>query len=360
MIVAGDIDRGGVFASLYGTVALLSDLDQAQVAAFVINKFRGDLGLLQPGIDALTTMTGRPTLGVLPWHPDLWIDAEDSLSYADGRVIGRPEPPRGSQWLRVAAVRLPHISNATDLEALAAESGVSVRLTTSVAELADADLVVLPGSKSTVDDLAWLRSTGLAAAIVDHARSGRPVLGICGGFQMLARSIDDDVESGRGRVDGLGLLPIEITFHPEKTLRHAAGAAYGVAVRGYEIHHGQVSAADATLEPLIVRTDGAGEGARSAGIFGPHWHGAFESDAFRRAFLEEAARSSGRAGFVVAPDTAYADRRTRMLDLLGDLVEEHLDTEQLLASDRARSAARLPFLPPGAPSTAIDRWNWRR
>ena len=132
------------------------------------------------------------------------------------------------------------------------------------------------------------------------------MLGICGGFQMLARSIDDEVESGRGRVEGLGLLPIEITFAKEKTLRHAAGTAYGVEVRGYEIHHGQVSAAEATLEPLIARADGAGEGGRRDGVFGTHWHGAFESDAFRRAFLQDAARCSGRNGFVVAPT-----RRTR-------------------------------------------------
>ncbi len=159
-------------------------------------------------------MTGRPTLGVLPWHADLWVDAEDSLSYADGRVLGRPEPPRGTQWLRVAVIRLPRISNATDVEALAGEPGVVVRLTTSPAELADADLIVVPGSKSTVADLEWLRANGLVAAIEDHVRAGRPVLGICGGFQMLGRTIYDAVESGQGRVDGLGLLPIEVTFAP--------------------------------------------------------------------------------------------------------------------------------------------------
>src|SRR5579859_1225457 len=145
VIVVGDIDRGGVFASFYGTVALLGPEDQALVAGFVVNKFRGSLDLLRPGLDQLARLTGRPAYGVLPWHPDLWLDAEDSLSYVDGRLIGRPGPPVGSDWLRVAFVRLPRISNGTDAEALAAEPGVAVRLTTSPADLADADLVVLPG-----------------------------------------------------------------------------------------------------------------------------------------------------------------------------------------------------------------------
>ncbi|HEU4426618.1 MAG TPA: cobyric acid synthase, partial [Pilimelia sp.] len=199
-VVVGDIDRGGVFASLFGTVALLSPEDQALVAGFVVNKFRGDAGLLQPGLDMLRGVTGRPTYGVLPWHVDLWLDAEDSLAY--GTVLGRPAPPYGTQWLRVAVVRLPRVSNATDAEALATEPGVRVRLTIEPAEIDDADLVVLPGSKSTVEDLAWLRRSGLADAVLAHAASGKPLLGICGGFQMLAEQIHDEVESRRGTVAG--------------------------------------------------------------------------------------------------------------------------------------------------------------
>ncbi|HEY2794498.1 MAG TPA: cobyric acid synthase, partial [Micromonosporaceae bacterium] len=346
VIVAGDIDRGGVFAALHGTVALLSRADQALVAGFVINKFRGDVELLRPGTDALERLTGRPTYGVVPWHPDLWIDAEDSLAYADGRVIGRPAAPRGSQWLRVAAVRLPRISNATDLEALASEPGVAVRLTTSPAELADADLVVLPGSKSTVADLAWLHETGLADAVLAHAGAGRPVLGLCGGFQMLGRVIHDEVESGRGRVAGLGLLPIEVTFAPTKTVRLAEGTGFGAPIRAYEIHHGFVSSSGGA-EPLIRRRDSSGEGAVVAHVAGTHWHGAFESDEFRRAYLGEAARLAGRTGFRVAPDTVFADRRERMLDLLGDLVDEHLDTAALSRLIDAGVPADLPFVPPG-------------
>jgi adenosylcobyric acid synthase len=346
-IVVGDIDRGGVFAALYGTLALLDEADQALLAGFVVNKFRGDLGLLQPGLDALTKLTGRPTYGVLPWHPDLWLDGEDSLAY--GHTVGRPGPPHGTRWLRVAAVRLPRISNATDVEALAAEPGVRVHLTVAPADLADADVVVLPGSKSTVDDLNWLRRTGLADAVVAHAAAGRPLLGICGGYQMLAERIRDDVESRVGTVPGLGLLPIEVAFAPDKTLTRPSGVAFGgEPVHGYEIHHGYVT--KESREPLIRLPDGTGEGARYGHVFGTHWHGAFECDGFRRAFLTEAARLAGRDGFRVAPDTRYAAVRERALDVLGDLVEEHLDTGALWRLIERGAPAGLPFVPPGAPA----------
>ncbi|MBG6100165.1 adenosylcobyric acid synthase [Micromonospora vinacea] len=348
-IVVGDIDRGGVFASMFGTVALLDPADQALIAGFVINKFRGDLGLLQPGLDMLRQVTGRPTYGVLPWALDLWLDAEDSLAY--GRVLGRPAAPHGSEWLDVAVVRLPRISNATDVEALATEPGVRVRLTIEPAELAAADLVVLPGSKSTVADLAWLRETGLADAVATHVAAGKPLLGLCGGFQMLGRAIHDPVESRQGSVPGLGLLPIDITFDPRKTVRQSAGTGHGgLPVRGYEIHHGYVSQADPGLTPLLTGDDGVGEGAVLGAVHGTHWHGAFESDGFRRWFLTEAARLAGRSGFRVAPATSFAAARERSLDLLGDLVEEHLDTDALWRLIEVGPPADLPFIPPGAPS----------
>ncbi|MET0417892.1 MAG: cobyric acid synthase [Actinoplanes sp.] len=344
-IVVGDIDRGGVFAALFGTVALLDPADQALISGFVINKFRGDLGLLRPGLDMITAATGRPVHGVLPFHLDVWLDAEDSLAY--GRVLGRPGPPHGTEWLRVAVVRLPRISNATDAEALAAEPGVRVRLTIEPAEIAEADLVVLPGSKATVSDLAWLRETGLADAIQQHAAAGKPLLGICGGFQMLAETISDEVESRRGTVPGLGLLPVEITFGPRKILARPTGAGLGAEVTGYEIHHGYVSAGDA--EPLLHHDGGRPEGAVAGPVSGTHWHGAFESDEFRRRFLTAAARQAGRHGFVVAPDTRFAAVRERALDVLGDMVEEHLDTDALWRLIEDGPPAGLPFIPPGAP-----------
>ncbi|GAA0530748.1 cobyric acid synthase [Paractinoplanes ferrugineus] len=345
-IVVGDIDRGGVFAALFGTLALLGPEDQALVAGFVINKFRGDPGLLKPGLDMITAVTGRPVHGVLPFHPDVWLDAEDSLAY--GRTLGRPGPPHGTEWLRVAVVRLPRISNATDAEALAAEPGVRVHLTIEPGDLADADLVVLPGSKATVSDLAWLRERGLDEAIRRHAAAGKPLLGICGGFQMLSRRIDDEVESGAGVVDGLGLLPVDIAFAERKTLTRSAGAGLGAPVHGYEIHHGLVVGGEP--EPLLRYDDGRPEGAVAGNVSGTHWHGAFENDEFRRRFLTRAARDAGRRGFVVAPDTRFAALRGRALDVLGDLVEEHLDTDALWRLIEQGPPPGLVFVPPGAPT----------
>lgn len=347
VVVVGDIDRGGVFAHLFGTVALLSAADQALVAGFVINKFRGDPALLEPGLDQLYGLTGRRVLGVLPWNADLWLDAEDSLSYAADGVVGRPRPPVGEQWLRVAVVRLPRISNGTDVEALACEPGVSVRFVTEPSRLADADLVVLPGSKATVHDLEWLRRTGLADAVVGHARRGMPVLGICGGFQMLGTRITDAYESRTGTVDGLGLLDVEFEFRRDKILRRPTGFAFDHPATGYEIHHGTV--VDQPAGGLVTLPDGTPEGVLDGAVAGTHWHGLLENDEPRRALLAWAAGHAGRSGFRTADGTSFAAAREAQLDLLGDLVAEHMDTDVLrrLLADGAPSG--LPVLPPGAP-----------
>ncbi len=317
-IVVGDIDRGGVFASMFGTLAVLSSQDQALIAGFVINKFRGDQRLLQPGIDMLAAMTGRPTLGVLPWLSGLWLDVEDSLD-----LDSRPPStlaPLGAQTLRIAVVRLPRLSNVTDVDALAAEPGVAVRLVTRPEELDDVDLVVLPGTRATVADLAWLRTTGLATAIVARAAAGGAVLGICGGYQMLASRIEDEVESRRGAVDGLGLLPASVQFARAKTLGRPRGTALGEPVLGYEIHHGVV-----TVEGGEQFLDGC----RAGSVWGTTWHGVFENDGFRRAYLRQLAASSGRR-FTVAEATSFRGLREERLDSLGDLVADHLDTDALL------------------------------
>ncbi|MEA2417911.1 MAG: adenosylcobyric acid synthase, partial [Thermoleophilaceae bacterium] len=198
-IVVADIDRGGVFASLFGTLALLEPEDQALVAGFVINKFRGDQGILEPGLERLEELTARPTLGVLPWVEDLWMDVEDSLALE----APRPEQPAAGATVDVAVVRLRWMSNFTDLDALAAEPGVRVRFTRSVADVERADLVVVPGTKATVEDLDRLRASGLDRALARRAAAGGPVLGICGGYQLLGEHILDDVESRRGAVEGL-------------------------------------------------------------------------------------------------------------------------------------------------------------
>jgi adenosylcobyric acid synthase len=354
-IVVGDIDRGGVFASLYGTVALLSPEDQALISGFIINKFRGDPALLAPGNAQLTQLTGRPVLGTLPWVENLWLDAEDSLSYAPDGVIGRGEPPLGSSWLRVAVPRLPRMSNVTDVDALAAEPGVQVRLVRNPAALADADLVVIPGTRETVDDLAWLRRTGLADAILDHHHAGRPVLGICGGFQMLARRIADTVESGVGTVDGLGLAPVEIEFAAAKTLDRPSGHCGSEPVSGYEIHHGRVSWRDPAAPGWITTASGQVEGIciteGNGAVYGTHWHGTLECDGFRRNLLAEVASQRGLAGFVVPSKTEYQQVRAAALDALADLVANHIDTRALARLIGAGAPAGLPFLAPGTPQT---------
>ncbi|MEV4317269.1 cobyric acid synthase [Actinocrispum sp. NPDC049592] len=347
VLVVGDIDRGGVFAHLYGTLALLSPADQALVAGFVINKFRGDPALLQPGLDQLLSLTGRPVFGVVPWNRDLWLDAEDSLSYTPDRVVGRPRGPVGEDWLRVAVVRLPRISNGTDVEALACEPGVSVRFVTEPSRLADADLVVLPGSKATVNDLEWLRGNGLADAVVAHARQGKPLMGICGGFQMLAAGIVDSVESGVGAVAGLGLVDVDVEFGVQKVLARPDGVAFGAVATGYEIHHGRV-VRRGDLDGLVRLADGSVEGALVGGVAGTHWHGLLENDEVRRGFLRWAAGWAGR-DFVVAEGTEFAAVREGQLDLLADLVETHLDTGGLRRLLAEGAPGGLPVLPPGAP-----------
>jgi adenosylcobyric acid synthase len=280
---------------------------------------------------------------VLPFDDRLWLDAEDSLSTAADGVVGRPAPPLGRRWLRVAVVRLPRISNATDVDALACEPGVAVRYVTEPSRLVDSDLVVLPGTKSTVSDLEWLRRTGLADAVAAHARGGGAVLGICGGYQMLGRRIVDEVEvEGGGDVAGLGLLDLEIRFEHDKHLGRPSGAAFGHPVTGYEIHHGRVVG---NAHPPLVQDDVNGpEGSDAGRVVGTHWHGLLENDGFRRALLARV----GPDGFEVAPDTCFADVRAAQLDLLAGLVDGYLDTDAVLRLIADGATPGLPFVPPGS------------
>ncbi|WP_194860402.1 cobyric acid synthase [Dietzia sp. SYD-A1] len=332
VVVVGDIDRGGVFAAMYGTVALLDAADQRLVAGFVVNKFRGDPSLLAPGLDHLEALTGRRVHGVLPWSPDVWLDSEDALDIG-GR---RADPGRA---LRVAVIRLPRISNFTDVDALGLEPDVDVEFVTDPRTVRGADLVVLPGTRATIDDLAWLRSRGLDRAVIDHAHAGGSVFGICGGFQMLGRLVRDPegVEGPEGaEVDGLGLLDVETEFGPEKVLRLPTGEALGHAAAGYEIHHGRIGLG---ADPEFLG------GARRDGVAGTMWHGSLESDGFRQAYLAEVAARVGRVREPSGVDFAAA--RERRLDLLGDLAVEHLDLDALLELAR-EGAPEMPSLPPGS------------
>jgi adenosylcobyric acid synthase len=318
-VVVGDIDRGGVFAAMYGTLALLDEADQALVRGWVVNKFRGDLGLLRPGLDTLEELTGRPVLGVLPWLPDLWLDSEDSLALRDRvRRTGPAADP-----LRVGVVVLPRVSNFTDVDALCTEPGLDVRFVDQPRDLATIDVVVLPGTRATLSDLAWLRARGLADAVVAHAARGGAVLGICGGFQMLGATVadPDGVEGEPGAVvEGLGLLDARTTFGTEKVLRLPTGSALGAPASGYEIHHGRVE---------VVAGEEFLGGARHGRVFGTMWHGSLEGDVFRRAWLQEVAGLLGRD--LTPGSHSFADLREARLETLADAVEEHLDVEALLA-----------------------------
>ena len=302
-IVVGDIDRGGVFASLYGTVALLPDDLRPLVRGFVVNKLRGDPALLADGPAELERRCGVPTLGVLPYLRGVSLDAEDSLALpqvagADGSAVD------------VAVIRFPRIANFTDLDPLSMEPDVGVRFVDRAAALGRPDLVVLPGTKATVADLEWLRGRGLDRAV---EASGARVLGICGGYQMMGRTIVDDVESRRGAVAGLGWLDAETVFEPTKVTRQRRGHALHHQVTGYQIHHGRVTASD----PWIVLDDAYGEGPEGSirGRFsGTTLHGLFEGDGFRAAFLG------------VAPSgLSFAAARENQLDRLADMLEAHLD-----------------------------------
>jgi adenosylcobyric acid synthase len=341
-ILVADIDRGGAVAGLYGTLALLEPADQALVAAFVVNKFRGDRALLTPGLGTLRRLTGRPVLGVLPWTGDLWLDAEDSVAL-DTRARPAGGPPLGHEVLRVSVIRLPRISNFTDIDALSAEPGVLVRMAATAEELADADLVIVPGSRATVADLAFLRERGMSDVLSARALAGRPILGICGGFQMLTEEIADDVESGVGTVSGLGLLPAAVRFAKTRTLGRPTGIAYGVRVSGYEIRRGVVRISGITAEPFL-------DGCRSGAVWGTSWHGTLENDQFRRAFLADVAAFAGR-DFKPAPDTNFAALRQASLDTLGDLVADNLDTDAMLRL--------IEGGPPGLPVLTPARPKWR-
>jgi adenosylcobyric acid synthase len=325
VLLVGDIDRGGLFASLYGTLALLSAEDQSLVAGFLVNKFRGDPAVLAPGLERMSTMTGRPFLGTLPWITGLGLDGEDSLALDTPRPV---KPPLGRDVLRVAVARLGRISNFTDFDALAHEPGVSVRFTGSAEELLDADLAVLPGTKATVEDLKLLRSRRIDHAFAERVKRATPTLGICGGYQMLGGRIEDGVESGEAEALGLGLLPVMTFFAEEKVLGRPEGRAIGFGdaeVSGYEIHHGRVRRYGG--DPLFETDEGI-EGCRIGTTLGTTWHGVLESDGFRRALLQWVA---GERGLDWRPgEESFAAAREAQLEKLGDLVADHVDRDVVM------------------------------
>ncbi|MBW3084983.1 Cobyric acid synthase [Austwickia sp. TVS 96-490-7B] len=333
VVLVGDIDRGGLLASLYGHWAILDDADRALLAGYVVNKFRGDVDVLRPGLEEITRRTGMRSYGVLPWLDGVWLDGEDALDLGAWRAHRTDDEVDADAVLRVAVVAFPRTSNATDVDALAHEAGVDVVVTRDPGRVRDADLVVLPGSRSTIADLDWLRRTGLADAVISRVAAGRPTLGICGGYQMLAVHIDDEngVESSSGHradsggVPGLGLLPVHVVFGADKHLGRPRGTWRGHHVVGYEIHHGVCEPLEGTetdVEPFL-------DGYHRGPVWGTLWHGALENDSFRRAWLTEIAQSVGST-WQPHPDTpGFTQRRETMIDDLADAVEEHLDLAAL-------------------------------
>jgi len=322
-IVVADVDRGGMLAAAYGTVALLPAHLRACVRGFLVNRFRGDVGLLQPGLRTLEERTGLPVLGVLP-HVDGAVDAEDSLD-----VPGRAGGADRTDAIRVAAIATPCLSNFTDLEPIMAEPEVSVRFVQTPEGLHGADLIVLAGSRAVVDDLAWMRTRGFVDAL---SRTDAVVLGICGGYQMLGDSIrdPDGVESATDVVDGLGLLPVTTTFDATKTTRIRRGEAFGAPVTGYEIRHGRPRRRDG--DGWVHLDDEHGREHEGAyvddRVFGTSVHGLFESDELRSAFLTWVACRRGRE-FRPA-SIGFADARRGFHDALADAIEAHADVDRLL------------------------------
>ncbi|HBX54931.1 cobyric acid synthase [Pseudomonas sp. UBA2684] len=318
VILIADIDKGGVFAHLVGTLALLSESEQARVQGFVINRFRGDIALLQPGLDWLQQRTGKPVLGVLPYLMDFHLEAEDAI---DTR-----QTAKAAETLKVVVPVLPRISNHTDFDPLRLHPQVELSFVGPGQTIPPADLIILPGSKSVRADLAFLRQQGWAAAIAKHLRYGGKLLGICGGLQMLGTQIDDPhgLEGAAGCSEGFGLLDFTTVLEPQKQLRNVRGqlCLEHAAVSGYEIHAGVSTGAG--LNAAVRLDDGRADGGLSADgqVLGTYLHGLFETPQACSALLRW-------AGLCEVQQVDYHALRERDIERLADLVEAHLDTEKL-------------------------------
>jgi len=346
-ILVGDIDRGGVFASLLGTIDLLDAHEQQRIRGVLINKFRGDLSLLMPGVRMIEERIGKPCIGVVPYILHLALEEEDSVGLP---VLGSND---GATWtpstdaarpLRIAVIALPSFSNFTDFDALRAEPSVSLHLCRSAEELAHTDVLIVPGSKQTVDDLHWMRANGLDRALLHHASHGL-VVGICGGMQILGEEIVDPLGmESAGSIKGLGLLAIHTTMQPQKTTRISSGrlattSLFGqpiaaLRIHGYEIHIGETRYLDgakpfAELEGESSQSLRDGCVTTNGRVFGSYLHGLFDDDSFRDAFI-----SAARAFYALASSTQLNDwrqQREESLDRLADTVRASLDMPQLFA-----------------------------
>ena len=336
VLLAGDIDRGGVFAQLYGTVALLEPEERARIAGLVINKFRGDVDILRPGLAMLEEKTGLPVLGVVPYlHVE--IEDEDSLSERlNARDVVKP--------LDVAVIRLPHISNFTDFIPLEQHELLGVRYVQRARELGAPDLVILPGTKNTMEDLLWLRQSGLEAAVRKLAQAQTPVLGVCGGYQMLGQKLDDPAGTESGKplsLAGLGLLPTRTTFDAQKRRTQvravALGAPFvGARMTGYEIHNGRTTV---NGEPFCRLADGTPEGCVCKNVFGTYLHGLFDSGELTQALVKLLCARKGISPRETRP-TSMAEYRQTQFDLLADGVRKALDMGAVYRAMGIKKAGR--------------------
>jgi adenosylcobyric acid synthase len=325
VVLVGDIDRGGVIASLAGTHLVLEPEERARIRGFIINKFRGDVRLFDQGLATVTRLTGWPSLGVVPWLPQAaWLPAEDAVD------LDRASPSAASRVIAVPV--LARIANFDDLDPLGMEPGVKLVFVRPGEPIpGNADVVILPGSKSTIGDLAFLRAQGWDIDIKAHVRRGGHVLGLCGGYQMLGQTIadPDGIEGPAGTVDGLGLLDIATVMSADKSTRLVRGvhSATGTAIEGYEIHLGRSEGPDCARPVVTIdgRPDGAGKA--DGRVQGTYVHGLFTGDAFRKAWL---------ANLGIASSLAYDAQIETALDALADHLEAHLDIETMLKIARSR------------------------
>jgi adenosylcobyric acid synthase len=341
VVLVGDIDRGGVIASLVGTMTVLEADEKARIRGFLVNKFRGDARLFADGRAEIARRTGLADLGLVPWFDDaVRLPAEDAAGL-DSRsyTLQAVAPGARNERLRIVVPHLPRIANFDDLDPLAAEPGIALEVRPLARALpADADVVLLPGSKATLADLDALRQAGWDIDILAHARRGGHVVGLCGGYQMLGRCVADPhgIEGPARTAPGLGLLAVDTTLQPHKVLRalEARDARSGTPVRGYEIHMGRTDGPDCAAPFLIL--DGRPEGAVSVGgkIAGCYIHGLFASDAFRRSWLDGVRAAHGLSGSTGA--VAYDATVDAVLDRLADHVAASVDLDRLLEIARAR------------------------
>mgnify|MGYP000345737637 CR=1 FL=1 len=328
VLLVGDIDRGGVFAQLLGTLMLLTDEEKNRVCGLIINKFRGDVEILRPGLSMLEEKTHLPVLGVVPY---LRVDIEDEDSLSTRLEAGRAVKP-----LDAAILRLPHISNFTDFMPLEQHPLLGVRYVQSPRQLGTPDVVILPGTKNTIDDLLWLRQCGLEAAVLKLAAQGTPVLGVCGGYQMLGHTLadPDGEESGTPcTLRGLALLPTDTVFNAEKQLRqtHATAEAIpfaGAKLTGYEIHAGRTTVQGS---PFCILADGTPEGCVQANVFGTYLHGLFDTGELTEKLTAFLCKKKGISP-ADAPLLSMEQYRQQQFDLLADGVRAALDMDAVYAA----------------------------